>query len=170
MLFLSLCWSSYCYCEPFPSVWRFCGSDTVTSLTGTVRCTTDRQTLQLKLAPPPWMRSWARWSSSSLTRQEPLHRTSWCSASAPSTDGRTVWTWNQSLNKLSFGFGHISHRCYVQKESKHAVSFITLWKTIEDCTESFENLYPTSSKQRVNVTNKSCHPKLWQWHPFRNRI
>lgn len=72
------------------SVWRSCASATVSSSTGIRRCITVRRTLQLKLAPPPWMRSLVRWSSSSLIRPGPSLRTSWSSASAPLMDRYTV--------------------------------------------------------------------------------
>lgn len=81
------------------SVWRFCGSATATSLTGTRRCTTVRRTPQLKLVQPPWTRSWAKWSSSSLTRPEPSPRTSWSSASAPSMDRHMVGSFMKVFSK-----------------------------------------------------------------------
>ena len=87
-------------CMTFPSVWRFCGSVTVTSSTGTRECTTVRRTRQLWLAPPAWTRSWARCSSSSPTRPAPSPKTSWCSASAPLMDRRMVRSFVILLNNL----------------------------------------------------------------------
>lgn len=72
------------------AVWRSSGWGTASTLNGTGRCTTHGKTPRPRRAPPHWTRSWAKSSTSSATKQERSHRTSWSSTSAPSTANLTV--------------------------------------------------------------------------------
>lgn len=82
-----------CKCLPPlhpPAVWRSSGWETASTSTGTVTCTTRRGTRPPRLTPPRWTRSWARSSTSSVTKQGRSPRTLWPSTSVPSTVDRTV--------------------------------------------------------------------------------
>ena len=77
-------------CLHLSAVWRSSGWGTASTSNGTGRCTTHGKTPLLRRAPPHWTRSWAKSSTSSATKQERSHRTSWSSTSAPSTANLTV--------------------------------------------------------------------------------
>lgn len=61
----------HCNVSMLMSVWRSSDWGTASSSTGTGRCITRRTTLPPRRGPPRSMRSWARSSTSSVTRQAP---------------------------------------------------------------------------------------------------
>lgn len=75
-----------CHCEQqlalrtpllFHLAWKWFALAKAISSTGTCRCTTPRRTQLPRPGPPHWTSSWGKSSTSSLTRLEPSHRTSW---------------------------------------------------------------------------------------------
>lgn len=128
-----------------PSARSSSGSATASSLSGTRRCTMVRRTPQPKLEPPPWTRSLDRWSSSSPTRPAPWRRTSWCSASVPLTDRRTV---------------RLPPPTYLNKQTGRHLDVKYIWSRVfEKYVRHFLYIHSHEKWRRICSLRKIC--KTW---------